>query len=123
MIRFIHCMKRRPELTVAEFREFWNSPEFAELVRRSVVVFGAKKVTKNLTYQIELTTELMTERGGKEEPYDAIMEMWWENPAKLEAVRSSVEAEKLLKEMKTFQEKFVDFTRSQRLLTEWTAEP
>jgi|GEM_PF-700935 len=122
MIRFIHCMKRRPELTAAEFREYWNSPEFADLVNRSADVFGAKKVTRNLTYQIELTTILMTERGGNEEPYDAIMEMWWESPAELETLRNTGEAEQALKEMAAFQQKFVDFSRSQRFLTEWTSD-
>ncbi|KPK11082.1 MAG: hypothetical protein AMJ68_07030 [Acidithiobacillales bacterium SG8_45] len=115
-------MKRRPELTAAEFREYWNSPEFADLVNRSADVFGAKKVTRNLTYQIELTTILMTERGGIEEPYDAIMEMWWESPAELETLRNTGEAEQALKEMAAFQQKFVDFSRSQRFLTEWTSD-
>lgn len=122
MIRYIHCMKRRPELTVAEFREYWNSPEFADLVSRNTDAFGAVKVTRNLTYNIDLTTLLMSERGSTEEPYDAIMEMWWASPADLETQRNTGEAEQALKEMTAFQQNFVDFSRSQRFLTEWTAD-
>ena len=119
MIRFIHCMRRRPELTAAEFREYWNSPEFADLVSRNATALGAVKVSRNLTYNIELTSLLMSERGSTEEAYDAIMEMWWLNPAELESIRDSAEVQKLQTEMKAYQERFVDFSRSQRFLTEW----
>ena len=117
MIRFIHCMKRRPELTVAEFREYWNSPEFADLTNKIVELLGAVSIMHNLTFNIELNNQMMKERGA-EEPYDAIMEAWFESAADLYKLDSE-EANQLFAEMTAYQEKFVDFHASKRFFTEW----
>lgn len=119
MIRFIHCMKRRPELTVAEFREYWNSQEFGDLVNRMEDMVGPVSMIKNLTFNIELNTELMQERGGAEEPYDGILELWFESASDLQKL-SADEGEALRAEMGAFQEKFVDFSTSMRFFTEWS---
>ena len=119
MIRFIHCMKKRPELTTAEFREFWNSQEFTDLVNRMAEVTGAISIIKNLTFKIDLNTTLMEERGS-EEPYDGILEVWLENASDLEKIQAGGDGEKLRSEMDSFQEKFVDFSASKRFFTEWT---
>ena len=118
MIRFIHCMKRRPELTVAEFREYWNSQEFGDLVNRMQDMVGPVSMIKNLTFNIEVNNELMQERGG-EEPYDGILELWFESASDLQEL-STDEGEALRAEMEAFQEKFVDFSTSSRFFTEWS---
>ena len=118
MIRFIHCMKRRPELTVAEFREYWNSQEFGDLVNRMQDMVGPVSMIKNLTLNIEINNELMQERGG-EEPYDGILELWFESASDLQEL-STDEGEALRAEMEAFQEKFVDFSTSSRFFTEWS---
>jgi hypothetical protein len=111
-------MKRRPELTVAEFREYWNSQEFGDLVNRMEDMVGPVSMIKNLTFNIELNTELMQERGG-EEPYDGILELWFESASDLQKL-SADEGEALRAEMGAFQEKFVDFSTSMRFFTEWS---
>ena len=118
MIRFIHCMKRRPELTVAEFREYWNSQEFTDLTNRMQDMVGPVSMIKNLTFNIEVNNELMQERGG-EEPYDGILELWFESASDLQGL-STDEGEALRAEMQAFQEKFVDFSTSSRFFTEWS---
>jgi len=117
MIRFIHCMKRRPELTTAEFREYWNSQEFAGLLDRMADMVGSVSMMKNLTFNIEMNNELMQERGS-EEPYDGILEVWCENASDLQGINSD-EGEALRAEMEAYQEKFVDFKASKRFFTEW----
>ena len=117
MIRFIHCMKRRPELSVAEFREYWNSQEFNDLTNKIVELLGAVSVMHNLTFNIELNNELMKERGS-EEPYDGIIEVWFENAADLDKLDTEA-AEKIFAEMTTYQSQFTDFHASKRFFTEW----
>jgi len=119
MIRFIHCMKRRPELTTAEFREYWNSQEFTDLTNRMQDMVGPVSMIKNLTFNIELNTELMQERGAAEEPYDGILELWFESASDLQKLGAD-EGEALRAEMAAFQEKFVDFSTSMRFFTEWS---
>lgn len=117
MIRFIHCMKRRPDLTVAEFREYWNSPEFAALLARMEAMVGPVSMIKNLTFNIEVNNLLMQERGA-EEPYDGILEVWLESANDLQAL-DTPEAEALREEMAEYQKQFIDFSASKRFLTEW----
>jgi len=118
MIRFIHCMKRRPEITIAEFREYWNSQEFIDLTNQMADIVGPVSMIKNLTFNIEVNNELMQERGA-EEPYDGILELWFENASDLQSLNTG-EAEALRAEMARFQEKFVDFLASKRFFTEWS---
>jgi hypothetical protein len=110
-------MKRRPELSVAEFREYWNSQEFADLANRMKDIVGAVSMIRNLTFNIELNNTLMQERGA-EEPYDGIMEVWIESAADLQNL-GNAEAEQLMHDMQTYQEQFVDFQASKRFFTEW----
>ena len=117
MIRFIHCMKKRSELTTAEFREYWNSPEFTDMINRMAGILSPVSIIKNLTFNIELNNTLMQERGS-EEPYDGVLEVWLENASDLKNMNSD-EAEQLRTDMETYQEKFVDFSASKRFITEW----
>ena len=117
MIRFIHCMKRRPDVTVAEFREYWNSPEFAAYLERMRAILEPVSMIRNLTFNIELNNELMQERDA-EEPYDGILEMWLENADGLQAM-NTLDAETLRLEMGEYQKQFVDFSASKRFFTEW----
>ena len=121
MIRFIHCMKKRPELTIAEFREYWNSQEFTELMDRMTQMLGPVSVIRNLTFNIELNNSLMQERGA-EEPFDGIIEIWLESAADLQNLNNA-EADALRAEMKAYQQQFVDFTESRRFFTEWEPVP
>lgn len=121
MIRFIHCMKKRPELTIAEFREYWNSQEFTELMDRMTEMLGPVSVIRNLTFNIELNNSLMQERGA-EEPFDGIIEFWLESAADLQNLNNA-EADALRAEMEAYQQQFVDFTESRRFFTEWEPVP
>lgn len=117
MIRFVHCMKRRPELTVPEFREYWNSQEFLDLNNRLEELLEPVRISKNLTYNVDINTVLMQERGS-EEPFDGIMEVWLESGTDLHKIQDSEEGDQIRAEMEAFQKKFVDFSKSIRFFTE-----
>ncbi|MCW8964072.1 MAG: EthD domain-containing protein [Gammaproteobacteria bacterium] len=117
MIRFIHCMKKRPELTTAEFREYWNGNEFADLISQMSDIVGPVTIIKNLTFNIELNNALREARGA-DEPYDGIMEIWIESAADLKQLETD-EAKQVVSEMETYQKQFVDFAASKRFFTEW----
>ena len=64
MIRLIHCVTRRTDVSVDEFRHFWNSSEFHELSSRLTDLASPIEVRKNLTLDIPLTDFVnMTTRG------------------------------------------------------------
>ena len=121
MIRFIHLMKKRPELTTADFREYWNSPQSSELLERVKDIVGPVSVIKNLTLDVSLNAALMEERGAGE-PYDGIIEIWFESAADLKNLETD-EGKAVLAENQEHQAQFVDFAASKRFFTEWNPVP
>ena len=101
MIRFIHCIKRRPELTVEDFRQYWNGSEYTGLVDRLGLALGATRVETNLTLLVEANVELMEERNSKE-PFDAVLEVGWDNARRLMELRESPQVAALFKEIEDY---------------------
>ena len=118
MIRFIHCVKRRSDLTPEAFRRYWNGGEFSDLLEHLGRLTGARKVERNLTLIIDMNTELMRERGSKE-PFDGILEVWFDNARVFDEELEGSELNRLLEQMETYQEQFIDFSESMRFFTEW----
>lgn len=119
MIRFIHCVKRRSDVSVEKFRQYWNSARFSELIEQLANLTGAIQVEKNLTLIVEANTKLMQERGSHE-PFEGILEIWWDNAKSLTELVETQEIAELMKTMEAYQSQFVDFTVSRRFFTEWT---
>ena len=118
MIRFINCFRRRAGMSPEEFRRYWNDPQFSALVERIVKTTGAKRVARNLSLQLpEINERLMKERG-QDEPFDGVLEYYWDNARDLMNALNSPEGEKLLAEMRQLQEAFVDFPKSRAFFTE-----
>jgi hypothetical protein len=117
MIRFINCMKRRPEMSVEQFRQFWNSAEFDNLIRQNVALSGAKRYSKNATLVVEANT-LIRERRGSSEPFDGVLEYWWDNAAHLTEMLNSPQYQALIQKMLTYQQQFIDVANSSGFFTE-----
>ena len=56
MIRFINCIRRRTDLTEVEFRQFWDSDEFADLIGRMARTIGAEHYQYKRTLLVDLDT-------------------------------------------------------------------
>lgn len=117
MVRFIHCVKAKAGVSEIDFRNAFTSEKMKDMLRQGVELSGAVSYKLCLTLKIEANTGLMDERGG-EEPFDGVMEMWWESGSELTAIQGSDEFKRLQDEMTAYQEAFVDFSRSSRFFTE-----
>ena len=111
MIRYINCFRKKTDLTDEEFRHYWSSPEFNTLVDRVVALYGAERCAKNLALKVQATRELIEARGIGE-PYDAVLEYWWNDARHLQEKYESPEARLLSEEMAKYQEQFIDLSRS-----------
>jgi antibiotic biosynthesis monooxygenase (ABM) superfamily enzyme len=119
MIRFIHCMKARPDVSLEAFRQFWHGDEFRQQLSELAVQAGSREIRRNLTLQVETNERLQRERGA-ESSYDAILEIWFDHAAGLQDLLESSEFQALLQRMERLQADFVDFQASKRFFTEWT---
>ena len=117
MIRFVHCVKRRADLSPEEFRHHWNSPGFLDLLERLKALSGAVRLERSLTLIIPENIRLMEERGSGE-PFDAMLEVWWQRGVGLFETFSTPEAGRLLEELAACQAGFIDFAESRRFFTE-----
>ena len=116
MIRLIRCISKRDDISVEEFRNSWNSEEYIELLSTSANALQVAKYSHQLTLQIEINEELMKYHSS-DEPFDGIIEFWWDNAPLVEIVRSP-EAGEVQKTLNNFEDKFIDRTASRFFFTE-----
>ena len=118
MIRLIHCVKRRADVSVDEFRHFWNSKEFNELTTRLTDLASPIEIKKNLTLDIPLNTELQMERSSKS-PFDGVIEIIWRSGNDVETTMANKEFNELYNSMFDLQQQYIDFDESRRFFTEY----
>jgi len=117
VIRYINCFRKKADMTDDEFRHFWCSKEFNDLVGRVVALTDASRYAKNLALKVQATQELIEARG-IDEPYDAVLEYWWHDARHLHEKYVAPEAQALFDEMIAYQQQFIDLPRSTAFFTE-----
>jgi len=117
MIRFVHCIKARDDVSESEFRSAFKSAEMESFAQKIKDMTGADSYNLSLTLKIDFNINLMNERQGQE-PYDAIIEFWWDSGKELQTFRENEEFAALQKDVTEFQQRFIDFSRSSRFFIE-----
>ena len=117
MIRYINCFRKKPGVSADEFREYWNSAEYSELIAKIAAFYHAARYAKNLTLKVEMGQKLISDRG-MSEPYDGIIEYYWDNAQQLSALYESPEAQALAGHISKYQGEFIDLALSTAFFTE-----
>ena len=117
MIRYINCFRKKPDVSAEEFREYWNGAEYNELIAKIAAFYQAVHYAKNLTLKVEMGQKLLSDRG-LSEPYDGIIEYYWDNAHQLSTLYESPEAQALGAQMEKYQNDFIDLSRSTAFFTE-----
>ncbi len=118
MIRFINCIKKRDDISQQEFKDFWNSEKFDDLINQVATVSGATKTLKERTLQVEANMILRQDRGTAEQ-FDGVFEYFWNDAASLMDIYSTEDAQAIMKEMTEYLEQFVDLSNSTGFFTEF----
>jgi len=117
MIRLITCIKRKEGISPKKFRECWNDPQFDILFEKLVTLLEPFRIVRKLTLQVSANIRIMQARK-TEEPYDAVVEWWFESANHLAPLLAKPEAHAAIKEMMNYQSQFVDFNMSPSFFTE-----
>ena len=117
MIRYINCFRKKSDVSAEEFREYWNGAEYNELIERIAAFYQTVRYAKNLTLRVEMGQKLISNRG-MGEPYDGIIEYYWDNAHQLSALYETPEARTLGEQVNKYQSGFIDLTRSTAFFTE-----
>ena len=86
MVKFVFCLRRLPHFSRAEFLDYWHN-QHAPLAVSFKKALGLTKYIQLHTVATPFDTALRESRGGPE-PFDGMVEAWWES---LEAVQHAME--------------------------------
>ncbi len=117
MIRFINCIKKRDDISIEDFRIYWHSQEFENLLQRVIDITKANHFAKNLTLDVDANVMIQEDRGGGE-PFDGIIEYWWDKGSELMNLYNTDEAKQVRQQMIEYQRQFIDLAASSAFFTE-----
>lgn len=128
MIKYVYCIRKRADLTDAEFHTYWKE-NHATFIRGMAETLKAKKYVQSHRLDTPLNDEFVKSRGFDSPPYDGVTELWWDNMDDFLASFSTPEGIEATKQYVADESNFVDFSQSRAFLTEehvvfdFTSEP
>ncbi|HTL00399.1 MAG TPA: EthD domain-containing protein [Pseudomonadales bacterium] len=111
MIRLIFLLRRRPELSLAEFQRYWRE-QHGPLVASHAQRIGALRYIQVHRLDDGINARLAEMRGGMEEPYDGVAELWWDSEEALAAVQDTEGGRAAGEALLEDERKFIDLPNS-----------
>jgi len=116
MIKFIYCVRRRPDLSPEDFRNYWLH-NLGPLVRSHAKTLKAKRYVQSHTLDTPLNNAAQVPRGTKQ-PYDGITEIWWESAEDLIQALSTPEGQESNRILAEDEARFCDLPNCSVFFTE-----
>jgi uncharacterized protein (TIGR02118 family) len=110
MLKLVFCLRRLPELSLAEFQRYWRE-QHGPLVRRHAAALRIRRYLQLHTLDDPLQDLLRAARGGPE-AFDGVAELWWESREDLEAVLRDPVGQRAAAELLEDERRFIDLARS-----------
>ena len=120
MIRYIKCIRKKSDISDEEFRVFWNAPEYEDLNQQLVTLTKPVRYSRNLALKVEATQRLIADREFID-PFDAVIELWWEDASQLMVLYETPEAQQLRQTIVDYENQLIDKSRSTAFFTECTS--
>ncbi|WP_229052378.1 EthD domain-containing protein [Aeromicrobium sp. Leaf350] len=116
MYKLLFCLRRREDLTRAEFLAHWHGPH-ADIGRAGAKAIGAVRYFQNHTVDHPLNEDLRASRGAPE-PYDGVVELWFESLDAIGSTFTDREARRRIAALVADEPNFIDLERSPIFVTE-----
>ena len=78
MIKMIFCLRRRPEMTQAEFQCYWRDVH-APLVREAAPLLNIRRYVQSHAFDDPRIAPAADARGCDVPPFDGVAELWWDS--------------------------------------------
>ena len=111
MIRLTFVLRRKPEMSRAEFQEYWRNVH-GPLVAKSSTALNMLRYVQVHTLDDPINDQLAEARGGMEEPYDGVAEVWWPNREALTSTFGTAAGQAAAKELVEDEARFIDLAHS-----------
>ena len=119
MVKFIRCIRRRDDITADEFRRYWNDERYSGALAGIAKAAGAQRCVMDLTLRIAANAQLI-EREGLGNPYDGVVEFWFDSPQVLAGALDSDEVRAIGRPFRELEAKFVDHADSKEFIVDCT---
>lgn len=111
MIRLEFALRRKAGMSRADFQQYWRDVH-GPLVASHSTHLGILRYVQLHTLDSPINDALAEARGGMEEPYDGVAELWWENLDTLAAATSSDAGRAAGTELLEDEKNFIDLPNS-----------
>jgi uncharacterized protein (TIGR02118 family) len=116
MIKFVYCVRRRPDVAPDEFRKYWLE-KHGPLVKSFAQTVHARRYVQSHTLQSPLNDAAQQPRGTKP-PYDGITELWWDKAEDLVQALSTPEGQEANRLLTQDEARFCDLPNCSVFFTE-----
>ncbi len=116
MIKLFFCLRRRPDLSRAQFLEHWHGIH-AEIARRGAEALGAVRYVQNHTLTLPINDALRDGRGAPE-AFDGVVELWFESVDDVASTFHEPDARAAIKALLADEVTFIDLDSSPIFLAE-----
>lgn len=110
MIKLTFCLRRRAELTLEAFQDYWLN-QHAPLVRQHAEALNIRRYVQTHRTETELNDAIRQGRGAPE-PYDGVAELWWDSLEDLESAMSGETGQAAGLALLEDEQKFIDLANS-----------
>ncbi len=111
MIRLTFVLRRKPGNSRADFQNYWRETH-GPLVAKHSSALNILRYVQVHTLDDPTNEALATARGGMEEPYDGVAELWWPNREALTSTLETPQGQAAAKELLEDEERFIDLPAS-----------
>ncbi|MGZ3597549.1 MAG: EthD domain-containing protein [Syntrophales bacterium] len=115
MIKFIFCAKRHPNMTRADFQDYWLN-HHGPLFKKFADTYRAVRYVQSHTIDSPLNKNIRESRGMLE-AYDGVGEIWWRSEEDFLAAINSPEGQKLRAMFVEDEARFVNLSASSAFFT------
>lgn len=117
MIKLIFCLCRKPEMSLAEFQDYWLN-QHAPLVRSHAETLRIKRYVQTHTLDDPAMQTAIARLRGAPENYDGVAELWWESREDMAAGVATPEGRAASIALLEDERKFIDHANSPLWLAE-----
>lgn len=110
MIRLEFALRRKAGMSREDFQDYWQNTH-GPLVAKHSTTLNIHRYIQVHTLDDPINDGLAEARGGMEEPYDGVAELWWESPEMLSSFNDGAGAEAAL-ELLEDEKNFIDLPNS-----------
>ena len=110
MIKLVFCLRRRPELSHAEFERYWRE-QHAPLVRAAAPALGIRRYVQVRRVESPANAAMREPRDAPE-PFDGIAEAWWDDEDAFMRSVASADARAAARKLIEDEARFIDLGRS-----------